>query len=158
MLATTNKKLAGVLNELVQINNDRVAGYEKAANEIRDVDGNLESKFHRYAQDSQRFAFALSHRVRDLGGEPALSTTASGKIYRVWMDVKGVFTGHDKQTVLENCEFGEDAAKKAYEAALEADVEWDADTMQMIVSQQSNLLIAHDEVKSLRDSNKNVNK
>jgi uncharacterized protein (TIGR02284 family) len=156
MIATTNKKLAGVLNDLVQINNDRVAGYEKAANEIRDVDANLESKFHRYAQDSQRYSFELSQRVRELGGEPASSTTASGKIYRVWMDVKGVFSGHDRQTVLENCEFGEDAAKKAYKMALESDVDWDADTRQIIVSQQSNLQIAHDEIKSLRDSYKNI--
>jgi len=154
MIAITNKNLAAVLNDLVQINNDRVAGYEKAANEIREVDPDLESKFHRYAQDSQRFAFALSHRVRELGGEPAISTTASGKIYRVWMDVKGVFSGHDRQTVLENCEFGEDAAKKAYRMALETDADWDADTRLVILTQQSDLLKAHDEIKRLRDSHK----
>jgi uncharacterized protein (TIGR02284 family) len=156
MIATTNKRLAGVLNDLIQINNDRVTGYEKAANEIKSVDYSLESKFHRLAQDSQRFSFQLSQRVRELGGEPASSTTASGKIYRVWMDVKGVFSGHDPKTVLENCEFGEDAAQRAYRLALETDADWDAETRQMIIEEQSALRASHDEIKALRDEHKKV--
>ena len=80
-------------------------------------------------------------------------TTNSGKIYRVWMDVKALFTGHDRQTVLENCEFGEDAAQKAYKMALETD-DLPAYLFAMISKQKQELKTAHDEVKALRDQEK----
>ena len=34
---TTNENLVEVLNDLVQINNDRIEGYEKAAEETKDM-------------------------------------------------------------------------------------------------------------------------
>ncbi len=43
-----------------------------------------------------------------------LGTTEMGKIYRAWMDVKAVFTGENRHTILSNCEAGEDATQKAY--------------------------------------------
>ena len=45
----------------------------------------------------------------------------SGKIYRTWMDVKAAFARKERLSVLEACEFGEDAAQRAYEAALASD-------------------------------------
>src|SRR6186997_1140060 len=81
----TNEKTSEVLNDLIQINNDRVEGYEKAANEtdIKDVD--LRSLFSEFASDSRRYANELAKYVVT---EPAVGTTVRGKIYRVWMDVK----------------------------------------------------------------------
>lgn len=154
MITTVNKELTVVLNDLIEINNDRVTGYEKAANEIGSKDTDLQTTFHHMAMDSQKYAEQIRARVRELGGEPTTNaTTNSGKIYRVWMDVKGAFTGNDRKTVLENCEFGEDAAQKAYKMALDTDdAEWDADTRQLITSQKSSLKAAHDVIKSLRDS------
>jgi uncharacterized protein (TIGR02284 family) len=155
-MIATNTKLAGVLNDLVKINNDRVKGYEKAANEIRELDSDLESKFHRFAQDSQKYSFELATKIVDLGGEPSQGTTNSGKIYRVWMDVSGAYTGHNRQTVLENCEFGEDAAMKAYKSALEADIEWDVETRGIVLNQHASITAAHDEIRRLRNINKTV--
>jgi uncharacterized protein (TIGR02284 family) len=151
-----NTKLAEVLNDLVKINNDRVKGYEKAANEIRALDSDLESKFHRFAQESQKYSFELSRKIADLGGEPSQDTTTSGKIYRVWMDVSGAYTGHNRQIVLENCEYGEDAAKRAYKTALETDIEWDVETRGIVLNQQASIIAAHDEIKRLRDVNRTV--
>jgi uncharacterized protein (TIGR02284 family) len=154
MIETANKKLVSILNDLIKTNHDRITGYEKAANEIRNVDYVLESTFHRMAQDSQRFAEELSDRVIELGGQPSRGTTNSGKIYRVWLDVKGIFSGHEAYTVLENCEFGEDAAKKTYKLALESDTDWDATTRRLILMQQSILRAAHDTIKRLKESSK----
>src|SRR6478672_5794097 len=116
-----NDKLIETLNDLIRINNDRIAGYEKGASEARDIDVDLRAVFTRMAEESKQYAAELTQEVVKLGGEPATGTTASGKIYRVWMDVKATFTGHDRQTVLNNCEFGEDAAQRAYETALASD-------------------------------------
>ena len=82
-------------------------------------------------------------------------TTTSGKIYRAWMDVKALFTGNDHQTILNNCEYGEDAAQKAYNEALKTD-NLPAYLYALINRQKDELKKAHDEIKSLRDQEKLV--
>ena len=108
-----NEKAIGILNDLIQINNDRIVGYDKAIDELKDEDADLKTLFHRYTQDSKQFATELTYEVTRLGGNPTEGTTNSGKIYRVWMDLKAAITGKDRQTILNNCEFGEDAAQKS---------------------------------------------
>ena len=147
----TNENLVGVLNDLIRINNDRIEGYHKANNEARDVDADLRAIFTRMADESREYVAELIQEVVKLGGEPATGTTASGKIYRAWMDVKATFTGHDRESVLAACEFGEDAAQKAYKSALESDAEMTADVRQLIANQKSSLKTSHDVIKKYRD-------
>ena len=109
------------------------------------------------ANESRKYAAELTNEVRRLGGEVATGTTNSGKIYRVWMDVKATFSGKSRQAILESCEFGEDAAQKAYKDALASDAEISADTRQLITGQQSSLKSSHDIIKKFRDAQKAVN-
>ncbi len=154
----TNDNFITLLNDLIRINNDRIVGYEKAADEARDIDVDLRAIFSRMSEESRQYAAELTQEVVKLGGDPATGTTNSGKIYRVWMDVKATFSGHNRQTVLENCEFGEDAAQKAYEAALKSDAEISADIRQLITNQKSSLKTSHDVIKKYRDLHASVNK
>ena len=153
----TNEKLIEVLNGLIEINHDRVNGYQKAIEETKDLDIDLKAIFSSMANDSGKYASELSSLVSGLGGTPADGTTNSGKIYRVWMDIKTTFTGHDRQSVLELCEFGEDAAQKAYKDAIASDAEISADTRQLIAEQQAKLKTSHDLIKKYRDVHKAVN-
>ena len=100
----TNESLVEVLNDLIRINNDRIDGYEKALEEVEDSDLDLRGIFHKMANESREYVQELSREVAALGGEVASGTTNSGKIYRVWMDIKATFTGHDRTSVLESCE------------------------------------------------------
>jgi uncharacterized protein (TIGR02284 family) len=147
----TNDNLIGVLNDLIRINNDRIEGYQRANNDARDIDIDLRSVFTRMADESRQYAAELIQEVVKLGGEPATGTTASGKIYRAWMNVKATFTGHDRESVLASCEFGEDAAQKAYDTALESDAEMTADVRQLIANQKTSLKTSHDLIKKYRD-------
>ena len=156
-MTTRNDKLVEVLNDLIEINNDRVNGYEKAAEETKDRDVDLQAIFNKMADDSRKYAAELTREVGRLGGTPETGTTSSGKLYRVWMDVKAIFTGKDRQAILENCEFGEDAAQKAYKAALASDAEMSAETRQLITDQQASLKTAHDLIKKYRDAHEAVN-
>jgi len=154
----TNDNLIEVLNDLIRINNDRIVGYEKAAEEARDIDVDLRAIFTRMAEESRQYAAELTQEVVKSGGEPASGTTNSGKIYRVWMDVKATFTGSSRQAILENCEFGEDAAQKAYESALKTDAELPADVRQLVANQKSSLKTSHDVIKKYRDVHAAVNR
>lgn len=146
-----NEKQIGLLNDLIRINHDRVVGYEKAVDELKDEDADLKVLFQRYITESRQYGQELTAVVSTLGGDPADGTTNSGKVYRVWMDLKAVVTGHDRKTVLSNCEFGEDAAQKAYDTALNTDAELEPSLRELIVRQKAALKSGHDEVKRLRD-------
>lgn len=154
----TNDNVIEVLNDLIRINNDRVAGYEKASDEARNIDVDLRSIFSRMAEESRQYAAELTQEVVKLGGDPATGTTNSGKIYRAWMDIKATFTGKSRQAILENCEFGEDAAQKAYDEALKTDADLTADVRQLIANQKSSLKTSHDVIKKYRDLHAEVNK
>lgn len=153
----TNEKLIEALNGLIEINNDRVNGYEKAIEETKDLDIDLKTIFSGMASESRKYSGELTKTVAELGGSPADGTTNSGKVYRVWMDIKTLFTGHTRQSLLELCEFGEDAAQKAYTAALASDAEMSADIRQLITGQQAKLKTSHDIIKKYRDLHKAVN-
>lgn len=153
----TNEKLAEVLNDLIEINTDRITGYEKASKETKDVDVDLQAIFNKMADESRQYKAQLTQEVSRLGGKPVEGRTKLGSIFQVWMDVKATFTGHDRQSVLESCEFGEDAAQKAYKSALASDAEIDADTRQLISAQQASLKNSHDIIKKYRDMHKAVN-
>ena len=66
------------------------------------------------------------------------------------MDVKALFSGHNRKAVLENCEFGEDAAQKAYKQALE-DNDLTPDVRATVEMQKVTLRQAHDKIKMMRD-------
>ena len=95
-----------ILNDLVLINNDRIAGYEKAMDELKTKDGagqgnlDLTVLFEKMIDDSRDFRNALGKEVQVMGGEMAEGTMSSGKIYRAWMDIKALFTGMDRHTIL----------------------------------------------------------
>ncbi len=151
---TNNENLTETLNDLVRINNDRVTGYDKAADQARDIDIDLQAIFSKMSSESRSYINELDEKIISLGGQPSPDSTFAGKIYRTWMDVKNTFTGSDRTAILASCEFGEDAAQKAYNEALETDAEMDATTRQLIMEQKNSLKTSHDIIKKYRDLNK----
>ena len=147
------QNVAEVLNDLIEINNDRIAGYEKALKELKDEDDDLKDLFTTYIDQSRNLRNALGTEVQTLGKRMDGGTTANGKIYRAWSDVKALFTGHDRQTILNNCEYGEDAAQKAYKSAMTTD-ELPAYLYALLNRQKNELKTSHDEIKALRDQEK----
>ena len=151
----STKEIIGVLNDLIRINNDRVAGYEKAIENAKSIDIGLQTIFSKMKSESIKYTAELHNRVLQLGGEPTDSTTVSGKIYRAWMDVKATFTGKDRKSLLAACEYGEDAAQKAYQDALD-EQGLPADIIDLIAQQKTSLRQSHDEIKAMRDMEKSV--
>src|SRR4051794_19256532 len=111
-----------IINDLIKINNDRIEGYKRAVKETKDEDGDLRSIFNSMITQSLQNKQELSNLMAQLGEQvEEIGTRTDGKIYRAWMDVKATFSGNSRKSVLENCEFGEDAAQKAYKTALASD-------------------------------------
>ena len=99
------------------------------------------------------YAGKLAQYVRELGGEPTEGTTNSGKLYRIWMDVKAAIVAKDRAAILSSCEFGEDAALKVYEEVKEnTDLQFPADYIATINSQEMEIRLDHDRIKAMRDA------
>jgi uncharacterized protein (TIGR02284 family) len=137
------------LRDLIRINNDRVTGYSKAATQTDDQE--LQSLFSQLSQQSRQFANELRNLVSDDDKNVTDETTTAGKIYRTWMDVKATFGGDDRKGILASCEFGEDAAQKAYKEALEDD-DLTPDVRATVEKQKVTLRQAHDKIKMMRDT------
>ncbi len=142
------------LNNLIQINNDRIQGYLTASKETDESD--LKSVFSDMMQTSQECRRELTQEVVKLGGTPIEGTTASGKLYRAWMDVKAAITSKDRKAILNSCEFGEDIAVKTYEVELDADNLKESELKQLVKEQHSKIKSGHDTIKQLRDSANNI--
>jgi uncharacterized protein (TIGR02284 family) len=139
-----------VLNDLVQINNDRITGYEKAIRETKPEDDDLKILYATLIAESHRNKIALATELQALGGEIEQGTTTSGKIYRTWMEVKAIFTGNSRRTILANCESMEDSTQQAYHSALEHDT-LPAYIRELLVRQEEALRSNHEEIRTLRD-------
>ena len=146
----TQDDIIQVLNDLLKINNDRVEGYEKASEEVFEFD--LKTIFRGMSDESRKNAATLTSEVIRLGGAADINqTTTSGKIYRVWMDVKSSLAGNDRHSTLGLCEYGEDAAQAAYKEALRH-TELTAPLRELILDQQISLKGSYDTIKRYRDT------
>jgi uncharacterized protein (TIGR02284 family) len=143
-------KTIDALNTLVEINNDRVEGYETAAKETEEYD--LKNLFTELAVTSKLNRQELAAEIIRLGGEPTEGTKVTGKLYRAWMDVKAAVTGKNRKAILSSCEFGEDQALETYESVLEDDVEHLSLAQQsMIRAQHAAIEADHNKVRYMRD-------
>ena len=150
----TTEKTIDVLNDLVKINNDRVAGFEKASENLDEDGRGLRPVFNKLAGESRDNAAALAEKARHFNGEAEEGTSISGSLHRAWLEVKSTFTGNDLESILDECERGEDAIKAAYRSALDDANELPYEVVQLITNQQQGILSGHDLIKSLRDQTK----
>lgn len=152
MMENKNEDYIDELNDLIEINNDRIEGYERATDETED--SQLKSMFMQFASQSRQYRAQLEILVRELGGDPREGTTASGKLYRVWMDLKAALAGKDKKAIIASCEYGEDVAKDAYKDFMEDDDNKDIPERirQIVMNQYAEVKQAHDMVKAMRET------
>jgi uncharacterized protein (TIGR02284 family) len=145
-----SREVVEVLNDLVMIHNDRIAGYQRAIKELKPEDGDLKQLFDRMIIESQQIKSDLANEIQVLHGEVEKGSSEMGKIYRAWMEVKAVFTGGSRHTILANCEGGEDSIQKAYRKALETD-RLPVFLRELLNGQQITLRSSHDDIRNLRN-------
>jgi len=147
----TIEKSVEVLNDLIEINNDRIAGFEHASKDLGEGDADLKAIFEKFSSDSRKNAEELTNVVNRIGGEAETGTSGTGSIHRAWLDVKATFTGHDRKSILAECERGEDAIKKSYKDALTPENGLSMEVDRILARQQEGIIAAHDQIKFLRD-------
>lgn len=143
-----NDKAIKTLNTLIEINNDRIEGYETASKETEESD--LKLLFATFISTSRKCRQELVEQVFFLGGKPEEGTRITGKFFRTWMDVKAALTGKDRKAILSSCEYGEDVAVATYDKEIENNFGELSSSLQSLIMSQRNLIKAdHDKIRNM---------
>jgi uncharacterized protein (TIGR02284 family) len=142
------KDTISTLNDLIETSKDGEKGFTECANDLHTTE--LKSLMVKRSQDCATAAAELQQLVVSLGGEPEHDTSLGGDLHRRWIGLKQLVTGKDDKAILNECERGEDVAKKNYKEALKKDLP--GDIRAVVEKQYQGVLRNHDQVKALRDA------
>lgn len=142
------KKTTEVLNDLLKINYDRIAGYQQAAEETQELD--LQSVFKAMVNESNKNVSALIRIIKKSGSDAIRNTTTIwGKIYRA---IGAAFTNKDRASILESCEFEEVVTQAAYRDAISSN-DLSSEIRQMVRNQQVALKAGYETIRYFRTGN-----
>ena len=145
---TSDKSLIVILNGLIHVCHGAQAGYMQAAEGI--TSSAYKTMFAEYALQRSRFASQIANLVVKYGGDPDDDGFAMTMFPKGWRNIQQVIMGGDYGAVFTECEKSEDITKDTYEKVMEKDL---PDDVSSIVNQQySQIVEAHDRIRSLRDA------
>lgn len=149
----TLKDTISVLNDLIETSKDGEYGFRTCSEKTASPE--LKSVFSQRAEECRRGAEELQSLVVQIGGSPADRGTAAGALHRGWASLRGTVTGHSDQSMLDECERGEDVALTRYRKAL-TEATLPASVRAVIERQMQGVQRNHDQVKALRDRYKSL--
>lgn len=127
---------ADILNTLVEINNDRIEGYNTAIGLLPErASIAVRSAFEEYRDQSIKFNNELKPLIFHEGENPEQGTKTSGKLFRIWMDIKAMISPSTTKSILESCAAGEEEHQKVYHKALENNIDLEENIFNIIESQ-----------------------
>jgi uncharacterized protein (TIGR02284 family) len=143
-----NRDTESVLLDVIKTLQDGQRGFADIGEHIKDE--TLKRYFLAESLKRASFRAELENELHRAGmADVKESGSAAGALHRAWGDLKARLGGGDHQ-LLETAEQGEDAAKKAYQDALDHDLP--LPLRQLLTEQQSHILNSHDYVRSHRDA------
>lgn len=149
-MQNNNEKTIDVLQELNQFVNDRIEGYKHAAEVTKNPAH--QSYYKDLVNESNQFSNEINRNISKYGGDKQESTTAKGKLFRGWMDVKATVTGKDEEAIIESNLYGEEWAQKAYNDALEHRGELPDNIVQMVERQKQASLSTCDKLRQMKET------
>jgi uncharacterized protein (TIGR02284 family) len=145
--STDTEHSVDVLNQLLETARDGEKGFTEAAESTDSPD--LRATLQGFAAQRAAFVTELTQLIQSVGGDPHESGHIAGAMHRGWMNIKEAFSKRDDKAILEECERGEDYAKKAFTEALNEPLPENIRTVVQRMS--SEVKMAHDRVRGLRD-------
>lgn len=148
-----NQETANLLNDLIEINNDRIEGYEKAIS-LLPKEGNysIQAIFEKYRDQSIQFKNELIPLVFREGDVPTEDTRTRGKLFRAWMDIKSMIAPFTVKAILESCEAGEDEFRKVYKNTISKQEFIPFQILKVVESQATIQLEAYNHIKKVKNN------
>jgi uncharacterized protein (TIGR02284 family) len=141
------KNAIDIIQNLIETCRDGQNGFRDAAEHIKSP--SIREIFNRHSLERAQFAGELEEIAQQLGErDPDRSGSVAAAFHRAWIDFKAN-VGMGDEGVIAAAETGEDAAKKAYEEALQSELP--SDVRNVVERQARSVFQAHDQVRNLRD-------
>ena len=148
----TAEKTLIVLNDLLRINNDRIACYERAMENEKNLDMDMKQMFRKIIDETNINKQQLIGRIRKLSRDPKDTTTLSGVLHRAWTDLKVTLIGNTRNAMINFCLYNEEITQHTYRAALNMPDKIEADVRELIEQQHQGLKKTYEEVKECREA------
>jgi uncharacterized protein (TIGR02284 family) len=135
------------LKTVIQVLHDSHKGFTDIGEHLKDPQAKsffMQEANTRHSFERELKTAAGVDTTEDVGG------TVGGPVHRAWGDLKAKLGGGD-HTLLATAEQGEDAAKKAYQEALQSG-KVSGSVRELLIRQQTHIQQAHDRVKMMRDA------
>ena len=132
-----------VLNTLIEVSKDGEFGFATCAEYARSPA--LRTLLQRRADDCGEAARELQVAVQRHGGRPQLD----GRMHRGWVAARTMLSGYRDETILEECERGEDLALRQYADAIANPLP--ADVHAMLQRHLAGVSRTHDQIRRLRE-------
>ncbi len=145
--STDTEHSVDVLNQLLETARDGEKGFNEAAESTDNPD--LRATLQGFAAQRAAFVTELTQLIQSVGGDPHDTGHIAGAVHRGWMNVKEAFSKREDKAILEECERGEDYAKKSFTEALDEPLPENIRTV--VQRMASEVKLAHDRVRGLRD-------
>ena len=136
------------MNDLIETSRDGEEGFRQCADNVKKPV--LKSFFEQKAERCREAVVQLQQIVREMGGDPESRSSASGTMHRFWVSVRSSLSGMDDHAILDECERGEDVAKRSYEKALGQDLP--GDVRRVVERQYAEVKANHDRVREMRNA------
>lgn len=139
-----------VLNNLIEINNDRIQIYETAS--IVTEESDLKDLFCEFKETSKIFKSELAEEVQKMGGIPVDIIKKNSFFVRLWINLKASLINKDREDILNTLEYKEFEAIQSYTETVEDNFDHLTAELHILLKSQQILLTAHhNKVKKLGD-------
>ncbi|MEQ8764053.1 MAG: PA2169 family four-helix-bundle protein [Planctomycetota bacterium] len=144
-----NKETLDRIQDLIEINNDSAAGFEKAADL---VSAPIDDKLRRFGQERRELASELSALAALSGDRVRSDGSWQGRVHRWWLHLRANIQPNRQAAVLAEVERGEASICEAYEDTLRSSP--GSAISDMLHRQLAAIRLAKKQVRQLRSASR----
>ena len=149
-LHMTAQSAPEVLNDLIQVNSERIARYEYLITNVDPADRELRYLFAKIIGKSYQYKIILATELHDMGESINLTSSKKGTVYNSAFEFLGAVSGGNRRQILSQSQECEEAVLKAYSIALMSE-DVAAYLRDLLIEHHVNITQSGSEIKLLRD-------
>lgn len=148
----TENELVNVLTDLAGMHENRIHEYEELMVKIKDSDKDLSREINNKIEESCQLESELEQEMSKLTDSPPSPPFTSNRLQRLWMEIRSLFTGNDKRSVLAYAGCVEHAMLRSYRHALESEATMGIDIRALINRHYLLLKSSYDKISAEADA------
>jgi uncharacterized protein (TIGR02284 family) len=101
-----------------------------------------------YSRQRNEFAYELEQQIRIQGGDPQAGGDLAASAHRIWINIRGMFSGEDARAIIEECLRGEKESIDFFERILN-ETTFSNDTRMLLTHQLKEIKAAREKLEEI---------